>query len=97
MNGGNFVHDNTPVPKSDLVLPLFSLKGRTAIVSGGMYYVLPSRNYIPVPGYTSFNLLATYYFLSSPTRGYSICVLNMEANFADSRCRNWTCYRPCIR
>lgn len=62
MNGGNFVHDNTPAPKSDLILPLFSLKGRTAIVSGGMYYVLPSRNYISIPGYTSFNLLATYYF-----------------------------------
>ena len=31
---GTFVHDNMEVPKSDRVLPLFSLKGRTAIVSG---------------------------------------------------------------
>ncbi|KAI1080650.1 sorbitol utilization protein SOU2 [Whalleya microplaca] len=34
MNGGNFVHDNMPAPIADRVLPLFSLKGRTAIVSG---------------------------------------------------------------
>lgn len=34
MNGGNFTHDNTIAPKGDKVLPLFSLKGRTAIVSG---------------------------------------------------------------
>ncbi|KAI0405302.1 Trimethyllysine dioxygenase [Xylaria palmicola] len=34
MNTGLFPHDNMPVPKSDLVMPLFSLKGRTAIVSG---------------------------------------------------------------
>ncbi|KAI0600538.1 short chain dehydrogenase [Biscogniauxia sp. FL1348] len=34
MKDGNFKHDNMPVPKSDLVMPLFSLKGRTAIVSG---------------------------------------------------------------
>ncbi|KAI0108641.1 short chain dehydrogenase [Nemania sp. FL0031] len=31
---GHFPHDNTPIPQSDLVMPLFSLKGRTAIVSG---------------------------------------------------------------
>lgn len=31
---GNFPHDNTPAPQSDLVMPLFSLKGRTAIVTG---------------------------------------------------------------
>jgi len=31
---GNFTHDNTTPPKSDRVLPLFSLKGKTAIVSG---------------------------------------------------------------
>ncbi|KAI1449721.1 short chain dehydrogenase [Annulohypoxylon stygium] len=31
---GAFKHDNTEPPKSNLVLPLFSLKGRTAIVSG---------------------------------------------------------------
>jgi len=34
MSGGNFVHNNTTPPKSTRVLPLFSLKGRTAIVSG---------------------------------------------------------------
>jgi sorbose reductase len=38
MNGalvdGNFTHNNTLAPISDRVLPLFSLKGRTAIVSG---------------------------------------------------------------
>ncbi|KAI1504123.1 short chain dehydrogenase [Biscogniauxia marginata] len=34
MKDGNFKHDNMPAPKSDLVMPLFSLKGRTAIVSG---------------------------------------------------------------
>lgn len=37
MDGGNFIHDNMPAPKSDLVMPLFSLKGRTAIVSGGKF------------------------------------------------------------
>lgn len=31
---GNFPHDNSAVPNVDRVLPLFSLKGRTAIVSG---------------------------------------------------------------
>lgn len=31
---GVFRHNNTTAPVSDLVLPLFSLKGRTAIVSG---------------------------------------------------------------
>ncbi|RFU31545.1 hypothetical protein B7463_g4838, partial [Scytalidium lignicola] len=35
MNGGVFTHDNTEPPVyTDRVLPLFSLKGRTAIVSG---------------------------------------------------------------
>ncbi|KAI8947964.1 sorbitol utilization protein SOU2 [Xylaria longipes] len=34
MNTGLFPHDNMPTPQSDLVMPLFSLKGRTAIVSG---------------------------------------------------------------
>ncbi|KAH6654975.1 hypothetical protein BKA67DRAFT_533923 [Truncatella angustata] len=36
MNGGNFAHNGMPAPpKNDgLVMPLFSLKGRTAIVSG---------------------------------------------------------------
>lgn len=34
MKGGNFAHNNTEAPKSDRVLPLFSLKGKTAIVSG---------------------------------------------------------------
>jgi hypothetical protein len=35
MNGGNFRHYNTTAPENtDRVLPLFSLKGRTAIVSG---------------------------------------------------------------
>lgn len=31
---GKFVHDATVAPKSDRVFPLFSLKGKTAIVSG---------------------------------------------------------------
>lgn len=31
---GSFAHNNTTAPISDRVLPLFSLKGRTAIVSG---------------------------------------------------------------
>lgn len=35
MTGGNFTHNNTLAPISDRVLPLFSLKGRTAIASGG--------------------------------------------------------------
>ena len=35
MIGGNFKHNNTEAPPfTDRVLPLFSLKGRTAIVSG---------------------------------------------------------------
>lgn len=34
MNTGTFKHDNMDPPKSKLVMPLFSLKGRTAIVSG---------------------------------------------------------------
>jgi sorbose reductase len=34
MKGGNFAHDNTPAPHETKVMPLFSLKGRTAIVSG---------------------------------------------------------------
>ncbi|KAK3325289.1 sorbitol utilization protein SOU2 [Apodospora peruviana] len=34
MKDGNFVHHNTEAPKADRVLPLFSLKGKTAIVSG---------------------------------------------------------------
>lgn len=34
IKSGAFRHDNMEVPKSDLVMPLFSLKGRTAIVSG---------------------------------------------------------------
>lgn len=34
MNGGNFTHDNTDAPTAKLVLPLFSLKGKTAIISG---------------------------------------------------------------
>jgi sorbose reductase len=34
MKDGKFVHDSTVAPKSDRVLPLFSLKGKTAIVSG---------------------------------------------------------------
>ncbi|KAI0884411.1 short chain dehydrogenase [Annulohypoxylon maeteangense] len=34
INTGAFKHDSTEPPKSNLVLPLFSLKGRTAIVSG---------------------------------------------------------------
>ncbi|KAI0517652.1 sorbitol utilization protein SOU2 [Xylaria bambusicola] len=34
MNTGKFPHSNMPAPKGDLVMPLFSLKGRTAIVSG---------------------------------------------------------------
>jgi sorbose reductase len=34
MNGGQFNHQNTTPPKTERVLPLFSLKGKTAIVSG---------------------------------------------------------------
>lgn len=34
MQNGRFVLDNMPVPAGSRVLPLFSLKGRTAIVSG---------------------------------------------------------------
>lgn len=34
MNGGNFAHNNTTPPKELKVLPLFSNKGKTAIVSG---------------------------------------------------------------
>lgn len=34
MNGGNFSHNNTSAPTVTNVMPLFSLKGRTAIVSG---------------------------------------------------------------
>ncbi|EAQ86002.1 hypothetical protein CHGG_07255 [Chaetomium globosum CBS 148.51] len=34
MKDGKFVHDVTVAPKSDRVFPLFSLKGKTAIVSG---------------------------------------------------------------
>jgi sorbose reductase len=34
MNGGNFKHNNTIAPPPGNVLPLFSLKGRTAIVTG---------------------------------------------------------------
>lgn len=34
MQNGNFPHENTDVPAGNRVLPLFSLKGRTAIVSG---------------------------------------------------------------
>lgn len=34
MNGGNFSHNNTAAPSATRVMPLFSLKGRTAIVSG---------------------------------------------------------------
>lgn len=31
---GLFVHHNTEAPKADRVMPLFSLKGKTAIISG---------------------------------------------------------------
>jgi len=34
MTGGDFNPDNTIAPSSHHILPLFSLKGRTAIVSG---------------------------------------------------------------
>ncbi|RDW84513.1 L-xylulose reductase-like protein [Coleophoma cylindrospora] len=34
MNGGDFSHNNTTAPSTTRVMPLFSLKGRTAIVSG---------------------------------------------------------------
>jgi sorbose reductase len=34
MKGGNFAHNNTEPPQETKVLPLFSLKGKTAIVSG---------------------------------------------------------------
>lgn len=34
MKNGAFLQDNMEVPKGDRVIPLFSLLGRTAIVSG---------------------------------------------------------------
>lgn len=34
MKGGSFAHNNTVAPKTEKVLPLFSNKGKTAIVSG---------------------------------------------------------------
>ncbi|KAI9149351.1 LOW QUALITY PROTEIN: L-xylulose reductase [Paramyrothecium foliicola] len=34
LKDGSFPHNNMPVPVGDRVLPMFSLKGRTAIVSG---------------------------------------------------------------
>jgi sorbose reductase len=34
MKDGKFVHDSTVAPQETRVLPLFSLNGRTAIVSG---------------------------------------------------------------
>lgn len=34
MQDGKFVHDATVAPESNRVMPLFSLKGKTAIVSG---------------------------------------------------------------
>lgn len=34
LKGGNFIHDNTTAPTETKVFPLFSLKGKTAIVSG---------------------------------------------------------------
>ena len=35
MKDGKFEHNITTPPESDRVMPLFSLKGRTAIVTGG--------------------------------------------------------------
>jgi sorbose reductase len=32
--GGNFTHNNTEVPKGTKIMPLFSLEGKTAIISG---------------------------------------------------------------
>jgi len=34
MKGGDFAHNNTTAPRDTKVMPLFSLEGRTAIVSG---------------------------------------------------------------
>lgn len=34
MNGGSFKHYNTEPPKDGHIMPLFSLKGKTAIISG---------------------------------------------------------------
>lgn len=34
MKDGKFTHNSTVAPQSNRVLPLFSLKGKTAIVSG---------------------------------------------------------------
>jgi sorbose reductase len=34
MKDGKFSHDNTVAPETNRVMPLFSLKGKTAIVSG---------------------------------------------------------------
>jgi sorbose reductase len=33
-NGGDFIHDDTELQVSDRVMPLFSLKNKTAIVTG---------------------------------------------------------------
>ena len=35
MKGGVFLENNTAAPKNERVLPLFSNKGKTAIVTGG--------------------------------------------------------------
>jgi sorbose reductase len=34
MKGGNFTHNNTEAPKETRIMSLFSLKGKTAIISG---------------------------------------------------------------
>ncbi len=34
MKDGKFAHDNTVAPQANRVLPLFSLRGKTAIVTG---------------------------------------------------------------
>lgn len=49
MQGGNFAHDAMPAPKNDLVMPLFSLKGRTAIVSGA-----GAGNFAPPPSFAQY-------------------------------------------
>ncbi len=34
LTGGDFAHGNTEAPKETRIFPLFSLKGKTAIISG---------------------------------------------------------------
>jgi len=48
---GQFSHDNTTAPVTDRVMPLFSLKGKTAIVSGAGAgsLVVSLLSLVPIP------------------------------------------------